>query len=318
MTNNGMTFRDFVRESGFKILSIARLSQAEYALVLYVMNSAVSGLDQLVTTDGELALAIGIDELDIHKALVNLSDRGIIRIGYSDSSYASKRPSFCLSFHFDVSRWQLDSGTAATSSDAVIFPFRRHGHTTLQVLDGQKRNVHGDREAQFQTWRRVFDSFLRNRDLSEEESIRAEEAAKILTETHAVDQILLLIRHFNHRIPTLSLLGSNWQHYQELFEREVQRVDLSDARAKHGELDERLRRSAEETIGKKIELELNEEEMTVLQILKGHRHPRRQLFWAYQLRSRYPNLANFFTVNLGLMLPVTTLGTVVKRNFDET
>ena len=52
----------------------------------------------------------------------------------------------------------------------------------------------------------------------------------------------------------------------------------------------------------------------MLNILIRHRHPRRQLFWAYQLRSRYTNLSSFFADNVALMLSVTSSGTVVKRH----
>ena len=68
-----------------------------------------------------------------------------------------------------------------------------------------------------------------------------------------------------------------------------------------------------EVILKKSVLKLNDEEVTVLEILFNHRHPRRQLFWAYQTRSRYPNLKQFFEDNSFLMLPVTSSGAIVKK-----
>ena len=122
-----------------------------------------------------------------------------------------------------------------------------------------------------------------------------------------------MIRHFGLRIPTLSLLASSWQHYQEIFEAETQKVDMLGARQKHQELDDKLRVQAESLLSQG-EGSLSEEERGVLNILLRHRHPRRQLFWAYQLRSRYPALTSFFADNVGLMLSVTSGGTVVKKH----
>ena len=75
----------------------------------------------------------------------------------------------------------------------------------------------------------------------------------------------------------------------------------------------KLREQAE-SLMMKTDKELSEEERTVLQILVKHRHPRRQLFWAYQVRTRYPNLGSFFADNVSLMLSVTSAGTVVKKH----
>jgi hypothetical protein len=159
----------------------------------------------------------------------------------------------------------------------------------------------------------VIESFIQNRSLDDDELEQVEAAAKILVEVHPVDQVLLMLRHFSLRIPTLSLLASSWQHYQEIFESETQKVDMLGARQKHQELDQKLRDQGEALLAE-ANSALTEEERTVLQILVKHRHPRRQLFWAYQLRSRYPNLSSFFADNASLMLPVTTGGTVVKRH----
>jgi hypothetical protein len=122
-----------------------------------------------------------------------------------------------------------------------------------------------------------------------------------------------MIRHFGLRIPTLSLLASSWQHYQDIFEHETQKVDMMGARQKHQEMDTKLRTQAETLLASEDQ-GLTEEERGVLNILLRHRHPRRQLFWAYQLRSRYPGLTSFFADNVGLMLSVTSGGTVVKKH----
>jgi hypothetical protein len=122
-----------------------------------------------------------------------------------------------------------------------------------------------------------------------------------------------MIRHFGLRIPTLSLLASSWQHYHDIFENETQKVDLLGARQKHQELDLKLRSQAEALLAADDQ-NLTEEERGVLNILLRHRHPRRQLFWAYQLRSRYPGLTSFFADNVSLMLSVTSGGMIVKKH----
>lgn len=89
------------------------------------------------------------------------------------------------------------------------------------------------------------------------------------------------------------------------------------ARQKHNELDDKLRDRVKSILDQIKEEDYSEEELSVLRILSQHRHPRRQLFWAYQLRTRYPKLADFFHENAGLMLPVTTSGAKVRWNHDE-
>ncbi len=308
-----MRFKQFINEAGLKVLAVARLSQCEYSVILYILNTAVSGLDHFITTDTELAGFIDYDEAEVREALTSLVHRNIIRMNYGDSSH-SGRQSVRISMQYDLNRWQLDQERSATSHDAVVFPFRRHGAATLKVLDGEKTKK--DDKADTPTWQRVLESFIGGRHLDDDEVARSEEEAKILVDTHPVDQILLMIRHFGGRIPTLSLLASAWHHYQELFEEETQKVDLLGARQKHQELDDKVRKHAEDILNSQRQ-DLSEEERTVLQILINHRHPRRQLFWAYQTRNRYPKLTAFFEEMAPLMLAVTSAGSVVKRpTFD--
>lgn len=308
--------RRFIKEAGFKVLALTRLTQCEYSVMLYLINCAVSGLDQFITTEAELASLIGYDDQTLRATLGELAGKNMIRLHYGDV-LGSDNTSLRIGLQYDMARWILAYAADATSQDAVVFPFRRQGGgAALQVLDGQKRDRHvkkADSEVQAdKTWRRVLDSYVQSRSLDDEEINHAEKAAKILVETHPVDQVLLMLRHFGMRIPTLSLLASSWQHYQEIFESETQNIDLLGARQKHVELDTRIREQTNALLAKE-DTDLSEEERTVLQILLKHRHPRRQLFWAYQLRSRYPNLASFFAENAGLMLSVTTGGTVVRK-----
>ncbi len=309
-----MNLEDFTKKSGFKVLAMARLNSCEYSLVLYLMNCAASGLDFLITTESELESLIGYDGVALREALDNLNRRGIIRLHYSDN-VGNDRPSLRVGMQFNTQRWHLDYGQDATPHDAIVFPFRRHGQNPFMLLDGDKgkRAQSKDKNPNTATWRRVFNSFINGRSLGETELEQAEIDAKVLVETHPVDQVLLMIRHFVTRIPTLSLLASSWQHFTELYETENHRVDMLEARQKHKEFDDKLRDAAQRFLETSSGQELNEEERTVLNIILKHRYPRRQLFWAYQSRSRYPHLGPFFADNAPLMLPVTSSGAIVKR-----
>lgn len=309
----------FVQESAFKVLALARLSQCEYSLILYLLNCAVSGLDQFITTEAELASLIGYDDDTLRAALRDLASKHIVRLHYGDHTPDTNNVSLRIGLQYDMSRWELAYPIDATSRDAVVFPFRRQGQTNhLQVVEGHKKDkervVRGRvHDSESSTWQRVLESYTQSRHLDAEQLAQAEADARLLVETHPVDQVLLMLRHFGQRIPTLSLLGSTWQHYQEFFEAETAKVDMLGARQKHSELDQRIRDQVTALLDKREELKLTEDEVMVLQVLNKHRHPRRQLFWAYQLRSRYPNLGQFFSDNASLMLSVTTSGTVVRK-----
>lgn len=309
-------FARFMRESGFKVLALAKLNQCEYSIMLYLFNCAVSGLDQIITTQTELASLTGYSDEEISRSISGLAGMNIIRVHYGDSAGVDPaNVSMRVYIQYQVTKWVIANAVEKTSQDAVVFPFRRQGRGNLQVLDGEKKEAKVRKAGEEQlTWKRVFDSFASGRDLSGEDHDQAVEASNVLVDTHPVDQVLLMIRHFGHRIPTLSLLASSWQHYQEQFEEETQKVDLLGARQKHLELDQKVRDQARALLDNTDNKELGEEEKTVLQILIKHRHPRRQLFWAYQLRSRYPGLASFFADNMNLMLSVTSAGTVVKKH----
>lgn len=309
------SFRTFVGESGLKVLAMARLNQCEYSVMFYLLNCAASGLDELITTERELASLIGYEDRTVHDSIVNLAERNLIRVRFGDSVTHSidHQASVRIGVLFDMSRWHLNFDKDVTSHDAVVFPFRRGEGMHLVGISGNGQSETYIRQKNLPTWQRVLESFTRGRDLNEAELDKASRDAEILVETHPVDQVLLMLRHFDQRIPTLSLLASSWQHYQEVFEEETHNVDLMSARQKHIDADNRLRESAEVFLRRHEELKLQDEEVTVLEILSRHRHPRRQLFWAFQTRSRYPNLRSFFDENIANMLPVTSSGIVIKK-----
>ena len=313
-----MGVQQFLQQSGFKVLAMARLSSCEYSITLYLLNCAISGLDQLITTEAELALLTGYTDNEIDRAMANLVTRNIVRVHYGDPTQTPRAKSMMVGIQFDMEKWSLDFADKATHDDAIVFPFRRLGHKNFQVVEGTRhdKNERTNHKGETATWQRVTEAFARGRVLSDGEIKKAEQAAKTLVETHPVDQVIVMILHFGMKIPTLSLLASSWQHYSELFEEEHQKVDLSDARQKHSEMDQTVQEAATKVLENREELELSEDEITVLQILAKHRHPRRQLFWAYQVRTRYPKLASFFEETAPLMLAVTTSGSVVKRTLE--
>lgn len=310
-----MDFSSFVNSSGLKVLAMARLQQCEYVVMLYLLNAAASGLQEFITTERELSSLIGFPEKDVRDAINHLAERFIITIKVGDHSQTvSHRQSIRIGVQFDIKEWLLDFDEDVTSHDAIVFPFRRGENLHLVAASEQTEGHLGTKITKsLPTWKRVFNEYSGSKNLNEREITKAEADAKILVDTHPVDQVLLMLRHFNERIPTLSLLASSWQHYQEVFEEETQKVDLMGARQKHIELDEKFREAVSQCLEERDKLGLASEEVTVLEILCNHRHPRRQLFWAYQSRGRYPNLRNFFEEYAKLMLPVTSTGIVFKK-----
>ena len=315
----------FSLDSGFKILALAQLTPCEYSVFLYLINCSISGFDQFLTTSDELSITIGWDKKSLESALWSLTKKEMLHTHYKPSSSKKDKKPFRVGIQFNMNKWHLPFNKEVTSKDAIIFPFRVKGVKNLKFFAGEKKEAKSSKKSKkaeasssqsqslMQTAQRILDSYGKSRILNDEELLEAEEYSKVLVDTHPVDQILLLIRHFGQRIPTLSLLASSWNHYMELFEEETQKVDLLGARKKHIELDNKIKEAAESLLDQSKELGLSEDETMVLQIISNHRFPRRQLFWAYQLRSRYPKLTDFFAKHSSIMLGVTSKGTVVRR-----
>jgi DNA-binding Lrp family transcriptional regulator len=308
----------FLRESGLKVLAVSRMNSCEYSVVMYLLNAAMTGLENLITTENELGSIIGHSPREVRQAIEELEARHIIKSRYGDGSQAPKFQSLSLGIQWDLSRWKLGLKEVPTHHEAVILPFRR-GFPKLSVVEGKRHEDHSDKpvihkaHSDEDTTQRIIDAFSRGRELDEHERKINKQVAEALGAAHPVDQILVMIRHFDHRIPTLSLLASNWDHYVEQYEHEHQKLDLFGQRQKQHELDQKVREAAAHTLERREQLDLSEEELQVLDLLANHRHPRRQLFWAYQMRIRYPKLTGFFTETHSLMLPITQSGTVVKR-----
>jgi hypothetical protein len=309
-------FQSFIKQSGFKILSLTRFTECEYSLILYLLNCAVSGLDELIATNSELSELIGYSAEDIEVALLNLHARKIVRMQYSDSP-SSRIQSFSLGMQFNVDLYELDlDKDKISATEAIVFPFRSKDAPNLTVISSKRPAVKQKEGSQEETWKRIIHTFAQGRNLGPKELENAELSAKLLVETYPVDQILLMIRHFGAKIPTLSLLSSSWFHFQSQFDEEHHKINFTDARHKHRELDERLREQVNGLLLQADDLGFNDDEVNILNVLMTHRFPRRQLFWAYQIRSAYPHLSEFFKHNEAIMLAVTTTGHAVRKNTD--
>jgi len=295
----------FIEGSGFKTLSMLKLSSCEYSIFFYLLNTVVSGFPQILTTEDELATLLNWPEKEINDGIDSLSNKHIIKVKVRERTHAQNdRASMILSINFETSKWLIPN-VEKGENDARIYPFRRGRFHSIKG-----GNVRPEDLTDHETTERILKTFTKGRHLDDHEISEAALTATKLVENHPVDQVMLILRHFDLRIPTLSLLASNWQHFQELYVQETQNIDLMEARQKHLEMDSLLKERCEFFLQTK---QISEEEKNILEILKVHRHPRRQLFWAFQSRSLYPGLSDFFTENSGLMLGITTSGSIIKN-----
>ena len=301
-----MQLSKFVKDAGFKILALSRLSSPEYGIVLYMINCSASGMDEISTTYAEIASLMGYSEDRLREALQALSKKNMISV---NSSVGSK--SLKVRFEFDVHKWRIEHGPRLSAHEALVFPFMP------KKVEGVRGGSSKQASLESEPWQIVLNEYVRHLNPVSVDVLTEEKAARLLINTHPVGQVVLMLKHFGNRIKSLSLLASSWQHYQELFESETQKVDFEDARKKHLALDEQLRGLAQEFLSKSDEKSLSEEEVAVLKVIVYHQHPRRQLYWAYQLQERYPNLGRFFADHQGLMLSITSHGTVVKKPKNE-
>lgn len=72
-----MTFAEL---GGFKLLAVARLSPGAYSIVCYLLNSLVAGIEEVLSSPGELSVLLGISEKDVKQALEELEASKIISL----------------------------------------------------------------------------------------------------------------------------------------------------------------------------------------------------------------------------------------------
>lgn len=309
------TFNDFVKDSGFKLLSVLNFSRIEYKVLLYLLNSASSGISSFVSTIIELSKILGVDHNQLDDALKSLSSRNIIKMKLNSSASSEvERISFLLSMNFNYSKWNVkdqDKDQISTTKDALIFPFVRNGSASLKVVETKEHSVTKDPERRKSaTVDRVFNAFVQNRSLTDQEIELALSTSRLLVDTYPVDQTIVLLKHFAKRINSLEQLAGSWHHFVDMYNSEKTKVDLASARKVHYQSDEKVRVSINAYLSGKKSRDFTDQEIDLLNMLKNHRHIRRQLFWAYQVRIRYPNLSDFFEMHYDDMLPVTKSGQV--------
>lgn len=75
-----MNLRDFWERGGFKVLAVARLGSCSYSLVLYVLNCLVAGIEEIVSSTGELSILLGVPEKQVKAAIEELSESNILSV----------------------------------------------------------------------------------------------------------------------------------------------------------------------------------------------------------------------------------------------
>ncbi|MDD9951669.1 MAG: hypothetical protein OXT67_08910 [Zetaproteobacteria bacterium] len=309
----------FTKESGLKVLALASLDACEYSLVLHLLNTAASGHVQWITTIAELASLTRHPLHQIEQAVQHLESIGILECRFNghtglkvDREYESMR----IRFEFDTSKWNMqDAGQPITSYDAIIYPFvkglnTRHTPTEQAPLELSLMA----KDEQVPSWEEVVRLFSqRAGDKAEDDEKSAADGAKLLLRTHPEEQIMLLLDYFGDRLPSLSLLASSWDQFVHQYEVEHLKIDFSNARQKHADLEKKLRQNAKEWLQDSLVEGYSSLEVGLLKLLISHKRPRRQLYWAYQTKERYPRLKDFFEQNKAYMLAVTSKGNIVKK-----
>ena len=152
-----MQLNKFMKDAGFKILALSGLSSAQYAIVLYLINCAASGMDEIQTTHSEFSSLMGYDEDTLREALLSLTEKKIIRLLPGESNANAIK----ISFEFDVHHWIIHPHHTLTPHDAVVFPFKSQ--------KGPKKDSapHKDKSSSHpEDWEVVLNEYASARNLS--------------------------------------------------------------------------------------------------------------------------------------------------------
>ena len=290
---------------------MARLNACEYSILLYLLHCRSSGFQEVVSTESELSHLLGYTQEEIGQALQILRNKSMIAFRYGKSTSNNVAPSLSIGFQFDIAKWKLETASQSTHQDAIVYPFARDSHGSLLFVPPVEDFAPASVEKKTPSWKVLSDLFQDIHTMPPEQQGQTDREAHLITKSHPVEQALLLVRHFRTRIPSLALLAGSWQHYVESYESETQKIDLFEAKDRHVQIEQALRDSATRWMQEAHDLSADEKE--VLRVIISHPHPRRQLFWAYQLRMQYPKLQAFFQDNVDKMLAITSAGMPIKR-----
>jgi hypothetical protein len=297
--------RELIKHSALKALSLAKLTSTEYSIILYLMNCIASGFSKIVLTQKELTNLIDLSEPLVKESLLSLEEKNIIKIRYVENANPRiEEHSFVLGLEMDIRKWKVQSSKYQTVVEAIVYPLSRKNSSHLESI----HSAEIDKEDKIE---KVVSTFCKGRTLLEKKKQETRKAASDLIEMYPLEGIVLILEHFSRRIKSLGFLVSSWQHFEELYEQETQQVSFTQAKFKHLEKERILKQNIKKILENSNSL--SKDEIEVLNIIANHKHPRRQLFWAYRVKHKYKGLSDFFSENSHLMLAVTTSGHVLKK-----
>ena len=102
----------FVDKGGFKLLAVARLGPGSLSLVCYLVNCMAAGVDEVVSSHGELAVLLGVPERAARAALEELESCRILVVTHPSPPSSPARPGLsvgktvALRLNLETSTWQ--------------------------------------------------------------------------------------------------------------------------------------------------------------------------------------------------------------------
>ncbi|BBH53525.1 hypothetical protein [Fluviispira sanaruensis] len=307
-----MNLRSFWERGGFKVLAVARLSSCSYSMVLYVLNCLVAGIEEIVSSTGELSILLGVPERLVKSAIEELSVSNIlsitkkhektlvIRMVLDPEKWTNLRSTpernkrmlgdaknlHSLIPQKEIKKKSKPRKVSMSSQEALLFPKKN-----VNKSDKNNKEILKNTEA----IDKIISAFV-NYHKNEIDVNKEEKFAALLLEDHSLEQIISLINFFSKEIPSLSMLAGAWFHYMNKYREEMADVDdLNAFRKKHEGFDEKIRAMASYEL-KRIQKErkaITADEELLLLILMRHEQPRKQLYWALKARDKYPGLNVF-------------------------
>ena len=106
-----MGLQTFVDKGGFKLLAVSRLSSGSYGLVCYLVNCMAAGVEEIVSSVGELSVLLGIPERHVKLSVEELEECNIVVVtrpavetSRATASAFSKPLALCL--NLNVNGWK--------------------------------------------------------------------------------------------------------------------------------------------------------------------------------------------------------------------
>lgn len=311
-----VNLRNFWEQGGFKVLAIANLGSCSYSLFLYILNCIVAGIDEIVSSTGEISILLGVPEKQVKIAIEELSESNILRVTKKHGR------TLVLKLNLNPEKWKnlrrfpegnkrilgdaknlhslipqnkistklKPTNIALSSQEALVFPKK----IDISIKHKKSKDNKSTLDIEIKKILKIFEKYQKNKiNVTKESSF-----ARLLLENHPIDQIIALIHFFSKEIPSLSMLAGAWFHYLNIYREETTEVDdLNAFRKKHLNFDEKIRALASSEL-KKIQKEkkiITPDEELLLHILIRHDQPRKQLYWALKAKERYPGLTLFLT-----------------------